>query len=599
MRAAIKIAYLILLMLGAVVQAAAQNSYPLIVQFVDKDTSLQPQALGISTSFRNRDECYTYVTNIQTILRNKGFYNASVDSLAFDSSYARAWIYVGSGKQILQLAVTDADREVLLEIGWKPDINREKLWNPDRVAVWKERLLAWFENNGYPFASVRLEQIAWAGDTIHASLQIDRGPLYKIDSISVNGKARIKNHFLQKYLDIKAGSVYRKSKLDMISSRLIELPYLKETRKWDMTMLGTGSTLNLYLDPKKSSQINVLVGFLPDNSQVNGKLLLTGEADVHLQNALGAGETILANWQQVQVKSPRLKLAYQQPYIFKTSFGLDFSFDLFKKDSSFINIDFTIGLQYIVSARETGKIFYRNLTTNLLTIDTNLIRQTHSLPQYLDVNTSNLGVEYQRITTDYRYNPTRGNEVTILLSGGLRRIKKNPNITELGKGPTGDGFDYASLYDTLPEKTYILTSKISAAQYIKLGKQSTLKTAFQGGWIKTENPFKNEIFQIGGYRILRGFDEQSIYATLYTVGTLEYRYRIGLNSFLFGFTDIAYANNDSYTEKMKHGYLGFGMGITFETKAGLFNLTYAVGKRNDLPLNFRQSKIHFGFISLF
>jgi outer membrane translocation and assembly module TamA len=98
---------------------------------------------------------------------------------------------------------------------------------------------------------------------------------------------------------------------------------------------------------------------------------------------------------------------------------------------------------------------------------------------------------------------------------------------------------------------------------------------------------------------LRGFDEESIFATYYAVSTLEYRFLIGLNSYLFGFTDFGYAGNNSFTEKTDHSYLGLGLGIAFETKAGIFNLTYAAGKRNDLALNLRQSKIHFGFVSLF
>ena len=33
---------------------------------------------------------------------------------------------------------------------------------------------------------------------------------------------------------------------------------------------------------------------------------------------LGAGETIGLNWQQLQVKSPRLNIIYQHPYLFNT-----------------------------------------------------------------------------------------------------------------------------------------------------------------------------------------------------------------------------------------------------------------------------------------
>jgi hypothetical protein len=50
---------------------------------------------------------------------------------------------------------------------------------------------------------------------------------------------------------------------------------------------------------------------------------------------------------------------------------------------------------------------------------------------------------------------------------------------------------------------------------------------------------------------------------------------------------------------VSHTYLGTGFGMALETKAGILNLSYAVGKRNDASFSFRQSKIHFGFVSIF
>ena len=159
-------------------------------------------------------------------------------------------------------------------------------------------------------------------------------------------------------------------------------------------MLGTGSVLNLYLQQKKSSQVNVLVGFLPANDQLAyNKLLVTGEANINLRNALGSGETIGVNWQQIQVKSPRLNLLYQQPYIFGTAFGST-SFDLFKKDSSYVNIGILLGAAYSVSSRQTGSVFVQRLTTNLLTVDTNAVKNNKKLPPEADVSSFNLGVNY-------------------------------------------------------------------------------------------------------------------------------------------------------------------------------------------------------------
>ncbi|MEO7444623.1 MAG: BamA/TamA family outer membrane protein, partial [Ferruginibacter sp.] len=121
-----------------------------------------------------------------------------------------------------------------------------------------------------------------------------------------------------------------------------------------------------------------------------------------------------------------------------------------------------------------------------------------------------------------------------------------------------------------------------------------------GGYYSSPTIFRNELFQVGGYRLLRGFDEQSIYATKYLVSTLEYRYLISQNSFLFTFVDAGIASANYQEVKNKNTYVGVGLGIRFETKAGLLNLSYAAGKRSDVPFNIRQaSKLHFGYINYF
>jgi outer membrane protein assembly factor BamA len=215
------------------------------------------------------------------------------------------------------------------------------------------------------------------------------------------------------------------------------------------------------------------------------------------------------------------------------------------------------------------------------------------------VNTSNLGLDYQFNNTDYRLNPRKGNELMVVLTGGLRKIRKNTAITSLTTDAQGKPFDYESLYDTLSLRSYQLKLKLYGAHYFQTGRQSTIKAGLNAGWLQTENPFKNEVFQIGGYKLLRGFDEESIYASQYAVATVEYRYLIGVNAYLFGFADGGWARSKTFTENISHTYLGTGFGVSLETKAGILNLSYAVGKRDDSPFSLRQSKIHFGFVTLF
>jgi outer membrane protein assembly factor BamA len=592
-------AFLVMALAFLCATAWSQGRYPLRFVLTGKDTSIDTRAIGLTDRFAKKEECQAWLAKLVPTLQSKGYVTASLDSLQLDSLSGTAWLFLGANYRWVKVREPAGEGKLLQETGWNPKAWTGKPVDMPKVAAWQERALTYLENHGYPFAKVQLDSLRLDSVGISAVLAVDKGPLYKVDSLRNVGKARISNYFLQKYLGIENGSLYRRDKLDLVSRRILELPYVRETQPWDMTMLGTGSTLNLYLDPKKSSQINALVGFLPASEGNGGKLLLTGEANVNLKNALGGGEVIGVNWQQLQLKSPRLDLAFSQPYMFHSPFGLDFHFNLYKRDSTFLNINFQLGLQYLVSSRQSGHIFYQLFHTSLLTVDTNYIKATRQLPPYLDLGSSNLGIDYQYNSTDYRFNPRKGDELAVVLTGGLRTIRKNSNITSLTTDATGKPYDFNALYDTVKLKSYLIRLRLNAAHHFQLTRQSTLRTALQGGWLQTQQSFSNEAFQIGGYRLLRGFDEESIYATGFAVGTAEYRYLIGLNSYMFAFTDYGWAKNASFAAGGSHTYLGLGMGIAFETKAGIINLSYAVGKRNDLPFSLRQSKIHIGFVSLF
>ena len=156
------------------------------------------------------------------------------------------------------------------------------------------------------------------------------------------------------------------------------------------------------------------------------------------------------------------------------------------------------------------------------------------------------------------------------------------------------------MYDSIAGKSYQLRFKFSAAHYFSLAKSATLKTAVNGGHYASPSIFRNELFQIGGYRLLRGFNEESIYASSYAVISAEYRYLVGLNSYLFAFTDLGLVKNKYQTVNTDNYFIGTGLGIFFETKAGLLNVSYAIGKRDDVTFNLREaSKLHFGYINYF
>ena len=594
------IIFFILILFCCPFSTTAQEKHRLELNCRDKGNAALAELVSIPADFSTKEAITLFLkTTLVEGLQRKGYLAISVDSMVVEKYLTRAWVFLGDQYKWGTLLV---DSSILVVQSIKNNATQTmpgELLTMASIAALKETMLRNFEENGYPFASVQLDSSYFRGNDLCARLRAVKGPLYRIDSIHVEGQRFIKKGFLQQYLAIGGGGIYRKSNLDALSDRLLSLGFVKESRPWDLSLLGTGASVNLYLEPQRSSRFNLLAGLMPSNQQLGGKMLLTGEADLDLKNTFGAGENFMLSWQQLQVKSPRLQIGFQKPYMFKSNAGIDFRFNLLKKDSSFININTRLGLQYEVNKKQLAKLFIQQYASNLIEVDTNFIKRTKKLPVFLDLRTTNIGAELQYNGTDYRFNPRKGMDFNLLFSGGIRKLLKNNAITSLKKDQLNNAFDFAGLYDTMTLSTSQFRMNMRVDQFIPLGRNATIRSGLQAGWINGKKLFLNELFQIGGIKTLRGFDEESFFASEYAIATVEYRYLIGSSSYLFSFVDAAHIGRKSIQGNMQGKYAGVGIGLALETKSGMFSLAYAAGKNKDLPFNFRESKIHFGFVSLF
>lgn len=575
--------------------ATEKTDYNLVVHY--KDSIKEPLPILLKTKFSGLDLANNYINSLPKLFADKGYLVSSVDSVWYLQNNVHIDFYVGKKYNWIQLRTNNIDKSLLSKVGFAAKNFAEKPLNISEIDLLKERLLTYYENEGFPFAAVYLDSIAINDDKISASLMVNQGLVYRIDSINNYGKLKLNTKFLQQYLNIINGSVYNREKLKEVDKRMLELPYAQTEQPSSLNMLGSGSILNLYVNNKKSSEVSAIFGFLPDANNT-GKLQVTGDVNLDLKNVFNAGESLLLKYQALQPKSPRLNLGYEKPYFLKSPFGLGFLFELFKKDSSFLQVNAQLGLQLNLTNKQSGKILVQWQTANLLQggIDTNAIKFNKKLPLNIDVNSVNVGITYEFRNTNYRFNPLTGSDVTLTALTGIKNIKKNNDILALKT----TGFNYDKLYDSVKLKSYQLRLKIAAAHYFKISKSSTFKTAVNIGLYSSPTVFRNEVFQIGGYRLLRGFNEESIYATRYAVVTAEYRSLLSLNSYLFGFIDIGATQAKFQNVNAQNFFTGTGLGIAYETKAGLLNLSLAVGKRNDVPFNIRQaSKIHFGYVNYF
>ena len=140
-------------------QSADAPQHPLIIQYVDKDSSFKGEGLKLQTTFANQALCLVYINKLPSQLQLQGYIAASVDSIALDSVSTFIALYLGPQQKWIQLAADSVDKKALDAGGFFSGNFTNKPVNFGQVQVLKERILNYFENNGYPFAAVYLDSI--------------------------------------------------------------------------------------------------------------------------------------------------------------------------------------------------------------------------------------------------------------------------------------------------------------------------------------------------------------------------------------------------------------------------------------------------------
>ena len=484
---------------------------------------------------------------------------------------------------------------ILEAIGYRARVYQNKPIQIGRLLQLQEQVLTYAENHGYPFAQVGLDSIQLGYGQGTASLVLDKGPLILIKEIDIEGDARISDNYVKLYLGLQEGAVYDNSKILRIRNRIRELPFLSLSKDPQITFIGDQANILLLLNKKKASRFDFVVGVLPQNangrSLNNRNFLVTGTFTGEFQNQFGLGERIFASFEQLRPETQELEIEFNYPYVLGLPLGGDFDFQLYKRDTSYLDLETDIGVRYIFDGGNYLKAFWNNRSSTLLNVDESTLERAGQLPENLDVRNATFGLEYVRQKLDYRFNPRKGWGLLLRGGAGIKRIERNNQIEELG---------YGELYDTVSLRTFQYQLKAGLEAYWPIFKASTIKTSFTGGSIIAEQAiFFNEQFRIGGNRLLRGFDEESVFATHYAIATLEYRLLIGQNSYLYTFLDYARVDNKTTVVDTVDYPYGFGAGLTFETRVGLFGVSLAYGKQLDNPLDFSAPKVHFGYVSLF
>lgn len=533
------------------------------------DASFKKISKRTSFTYSDTFSLQSTLQDIQLLAYKKGYLTFGIDSIIpSDSLNSEVYFTLGLRYKQLNLSISDESKRALREIGISPRTIETLTPTPLEISRNLQRVLHEFEIAGYPFARISFEDLRMEKEALYAELIITPNSRVKWNELIVSGsKVKLSKRYLENFLHIEKGNWYNQEQVDLINTRLTQLIFVKQIKPAEILFTPEGANLYLYIETKPVSLFNGTIGLQQDPIKL--KYQLTGDLRLKLQNAFKHGELFDLNWRSIQPGSPQLKIQAAYPFLFNTPFGLDGQFSLFKRDSTFLELKTSIGVTYFVSGGKTLTGFYKNQQSNLLgAANTGLAYGTSKSNLY--------GLSFRNQTVDYLPNPRKGFIWYLEGNIGKRTLIK----------------------DSVTNHYLIYGGKVQIEYYQSLGKRFVIKGGLLSESFYTNNIQQNELLRFGGNLSQRGFMEDELLGTFRATLTIEPRFILDQNSYLFVFYDQSWYERNVQLYR-NDSPKGFGAGLCFGTNIGIFSLTYALGQQFSNPILFRDSKVHFGYVAYF
>ena len=430
---------------------------------------------------------------------------------------------------------------------------------PDNLPSKLQTISNAFENDGNSFSEVVLKNLSIMNDTlIKADLFIKKSTVRKIDKIIINGYTSFPKTYLKHFLRLEKNIIFNKERLDKSSDAINALPFVSEIKPPKVLFTKDSTIVYLYLKKENTNKFDGLIGFT--SKEIGKGISLNGYLDLSLNNLFNSGEYFNLLWKNNGNNRQVFDLDISFPYIFNSKVSPNIALNIYKQDSSFVNTLFKFALPYSINNRSSiGLVLHSESSSNLLTVTNSSIE---------DYKNTFYGLSYNyTVPNNHPFFRTKFNLFSEVLTGKRK-----------------------STFKVNQTKFHLKTNFLWSLNF-----KNHIFFQNQSGLINSEKLINNELLRIGGVNSIRGFDEESILASIYSTFNIEYRYNTNNSSYLYTISDLGYVENKNLSSQL----YSLGLGYAFTSKLGFINLSYALGKSSEIPFNFNNSRFHLKIVNYF
>ncbi len=435
-----------------------------------------------------------------------------------------------------------------------------------QIEDYLKTLNVFIAENGFPFTTIQMVEIQPAVDSpsnLEAKLQIITDSERKITGIEIRGYDKFPRSYLKYIAGIKEGNLFQREKITEKSELLDNLGFVKNTKTPEVLFTKEETRLYLYLEKTNNNLFDGIIGFAT-NEETN-KLEFNGYLNLVLSNNLNYGEKLTLDYKNDGQQQQQFIVNTELPFLFKSPFGLELELQFFKRDSTFLTVEKHALANYQLHVN--SKLFggYKDYESTYL----------------LDKQISG------EVITDYT-------SAFFIFGGSYLKPQRSSLFPYKTSAKLSNEIGSRKSRST---STNQFRANLTANHIFNLNLNNSIYINNQTAILTGSNYLVNELFRFGGIKSIRGFDENSIDASLFSVLNTEYRYQLSNDTYIHSILDAAYFEN--IITSLQSQLYSFGIGLGLQTQAGIFNINIANGKQENQPFKFSNTKIHISLNSRF
>jgi hypothetical protein len=427
----------------------------------------------------------------------------------------------------------------------------------NKVESFMKEKITLLEKKGYSLANLQLINQRKVDNNVFSELQLKLNSKRNITDIVIIGYDKFPTGIKKAITKKAKKATFNQDNLKQINDEFDKLQFVSQLKYPEILFTTDSTKIFVYLEKSKPNKFDGFIGFSNDDKS---KLTFNGYLDLQLQNILNSGEKFNLYWKNDGNKQTSFNLGTELPYLFKTPIGIKANLRIFKQDSTFQNTITDLNLGYYFSYNTKAYLGYQKTNS----VD---IQNTNSF-SLNDFTNTFLTTSFEHVTFS----------------------QDNFIFPERTKVFTKIGLGNRTISSTKSNQFF---GQLEVSHHFELNQKNSILIKNQSYYLQSDDYIINELYRFGGINSIRGFNENSLQANVFSGIMAEYRYLAAPNLYIHTITDYGYFQDKTATIDDKLLGLGFGFGLF--TKNGLFNLIYANGSTSDQAIKLSNSIVHISF----